>query len=1152
MQSERLGRRSSNNLAILSFNIEGIRGNIPYLRDLCTNSNFDIICLQEIWLWDYEKHTTKSLLPEYTCFPRAVDTDFPKTHFVRSRGYGGVLIAWKEKFETYITRLNDGNNRIIAIEIETADQPICLINCYMPTFGYKTTSEEYQECLDILDAIILKYKSTHQIVICGDMNATLMTSRNNDSDKRLRKFIESNSLSTDIDNKDKPTYIHGNGKSQIDYCFTLNATVSPTIISDPHCINSSSHVPIMFNVIAKVSSIKHQKQKVTATRLLWDKADIQAYQENIYINMISIQSPDQIVDFVNSIHKSVLHAAKTAIPAKRIKFHGPKWKASPETLSVIMEGKRLHKAWLELGKPGVDHPISIERKNIKKIIRSTQRKQVYEERTQFYNQLNDTNNTVGFYKLVKRARQDSSTVQSAMKRNGDIILDFSEQCNGFANFYEDLAIPSHHDSFDKSYLDRVNSDMKLIREIVQNHDIVNVISEEEIVNAIFRLNTNKAPDEFGISAEHIKHADMSLIPALSTLFNAIIKHSYIPEQFKTGVINPVLKKGKDPTKFDSYRGITITSIIGKLLELVILERIKTNFPESQSSLQFGFSCGLSPSMAALIISEAVVEATENGQSLYLALLDSQRAFDVVSHQSMKRKLFLSGINLKLWKLIDNWYQNLTSKVKWKGIQSRPFPILQGVRQGGILSTGLYKTYINDLLLSLEEQQLGSFIGTTYIGCPTVADDVALISYSPDELQNMLNVTFNYSTRECYNIHPQKSMVIPKVKSKRSEENLNWSLGHNDILITNNGVHLGIIRAVKNELTINVDERISCARKSLYSLIGTGVHGTNGLLPSQCLSMYNTYVLPRLLYGLEIFILRQKDLSLLEHFHINFLRSIQAIPTRTSKSITHLLVGCRTITAELHLRQLSLLGCIIRSQNSTLLSLLYRQSVMKSEDSKSWFVHITDILEQYDLPKIEELRKSTLSKQQWKKQTKNAVDSYWTKSMVDDCYSKSTLEYCNFQTLKIGTLHPVWLDIPMNQKDIKRSSIKCRMITGTYILQSTSHKFNSKEVDPTCPLCITENEDIVHFLTTCNALHQYRSKYITELKNLFDGSLQKSWELLKNDRILLARLILDASVLIEPNIIPDCRVLRKNIESITRKLCFSLHCGRTFLINSVTG
>jgi hypothetical protein len=45
-------------------------------------------------------------------------------------------------------------------------------------------------------------------------------------------------------------------------------------------------------------------------------------------------------------------------------------------------------------------------------------------------------------------------------------------------------------------------------------------------------------------------------------------------------------------------------------------------------------------------------------------------------------------------LIKSLHENAKSLVKWNGNISEPLNVNQGVRQGGILSTDLYKLYIN--------------------------------------------------------------------------------------------------------------------------------------------------------------------------------------------------------------------------------------------------------------------------------------------------------------------------------------------------------------------------------------------------------------------------------------------------------------------------
>ena len=62
-------------------------------------------------------------------------------------------------------------------------------------------------------------------------------------------------------------------------------------------------------------------------------------------------------------------------------------------------------------------------------------------------------------------------------------------------------------------------------------------------------------------------------------------------------------------------------------------------------------------------------------------------------------------------------------------------------------------------------------------------------------------------------------------------------------------------------------------------------------------------MPRLLYGLEILPLNQKQLDILSRLHTKTLRNFQALPTRTATCAVFLLLGALPINAEIHRRQL---------------------------------------------------------------------------------------------------------------------------------------------------------------------------------------------------------------------------------------------------------
>ena len=111
----------------------------------------------------------------------------------------------------------------------------------------------------------------------------------------------------------------------------------------------------------------------------------------------------------------------------------------------------------------------------------------------------------------------------------------------------------------------------------------------------------------------------------------------------------------------------------------------------------------------------------------MAFLDSKAAFDVVSHASLFRKLFNIGIDGQCWNMTHQMHQNATSCVKWKGVLSSMFDIEQGARQGGILSTDLYKVYNNPLIRSICDAGISRRLGGVSCGAPTVADDITVMS-----------------------------------------------------------------------------------------------------------------------------------------------------------------------------------------------------------------------------------------------------------------------------------------------------------------------------------------------------------------------------------------------------------------------------------------
>ena len=121
--------------------------------------------------------------------------------------------------------------------------------------------------------------------------------------------------------------------------------------------------------------------------------------------------------------------------------------------------------------------------------------------------------------------------------------------------------------------------------------------------------------------------------------NRILSTGYVLPQLKQDILTLVLKKKKDATQSTNYRGITVLSILGKVLKCVIRNRTIDQIELQLSKMQKEFTSNASAVNAALIVSEAQNEPKDLGEPLKLMTLDTCKAFDVVWQDSLLSKLF---------------------------------------------------------------------------------------------------------------------------------------------------------------------------------------------------------------------------------------------------------------------------------------------------------------------------------------------------------------------------------------------------------------------------------------------------------------------------------------------------------------------------------
>ena len=81
-----------------------------------------------------------------------------------------------------------------------------------------------------------------------------------------------------------------------------------------------------------------------------------------------------------------------------------------------------------------------------------------------------------------------------------------------------------------------------------------------------------------------------------------------------------------------------------MVEHILNTRQKPLLEPTQSALQKVFTEKTSPMNAVMVLSECINDSNYQKKPLFIVSLDVQKAFDVVSHSTLLRKLYIDGIS----------------------------------------------------------------------------------------------------------------------------------------------------------------------------------------------------------------------------------------------------------------------------------------------------------------------------------------------------------------------------------------------------------------------------------------------------------------------------------------------------------------------------
>ncbi|XP_078357393.1 uncharacterized protein LOC144642296 [Oculina patagonica] len=281
-----------------------------------------------------------------------------------------------------------------------------------------------------------------------------------------------------------------------------------------------------------------------------------------------------------------------------------------------------------------------------------------------------------------------------------------------------------------------------------------------IRKAIQALKNGKAAGTDSVPAEALKVDIGTSTEILYRLFENIWEEEEIPKDWKEGLLIKLPKKG-DLRVCSNYRGITLLSVPGKVLNRILLERMKAAVDNQLRDQQAGFRQDRSCTDHIATLRIIVEQSLEWNSALYVNFIDYEKAFDSVDRETLWKLLKHYGIPEKIITLIQRTYEGMSCRVVHRGQLSDCFNVRTGVRQGCLLSPFMFLLVIDWIMRTTTEGKKNGIQWTPWTQLEDLdfADDLALLSHNHDQMQGKTTGLAATSERAGLKINRGKSKVM---------------------------------------------------------------------------------------------------------------------------------------------------------------------------------------------------------------------------------------------------------------------------------------------------------------------------------------------------------------------------------------------------------
>ena len=605
-----------------------------------------------------------------------------------------------------------------------------------------------------------------------------------------------------------------------------------------------------------------------------------------------------------------------------------------------------------------------------------------------------------------------------------------------------------------------------------------------------KLKSKKAPGDDGLSAEHFKHAGRKCHEVVALLFNAINVLEYVPSGFKKGIIIPIPKSGKDKSKQDNYRGITLLPVLAKMYQSTLLQKVKVWVRKGNliEDVQGANQDNCSSLHTNWLVRETISSHLEVGSSIYVCLLDARKAFDTVWQAGLFYQLYESGMEPKLWRLLIELYKEFRCYVRVGSFKSFLVTALQGVHQGAPMSMLKYQLNGNKLLKELLDSDNGVFIGDLCVTCCAFADDTVVMAKSRAELQAKLNIAVSHSNNWRYDYNARKCVVIVFGKDNNPETKL--FLGSQELTCIESHEHVGTLLSNSDKQTTNYcKKRITECQRRAHAIPGIGSIEAP-VTPTSSSKVYWSVCVPKLTYGMEIMPIPEKAVQSIQSFHADAAKVFQGLPNQTCNIGAVKNMGWLSITGYIAIMQLLFLWRIVLMPIKCIYKIILIKRYchyMYGYEGATRIGPLSNILQTCKVHGLLDIVKEAiengakLSMSEWTKIVKGRIFRYENKLWQSKCLLYPTLIYFH-DGLKVNELSPWFRYLNENPQDFRKVRIMTKLLLNVHNLQACQQRYSSHVSNSAiCTMCeLGCVEDVEHVLFICPRYYKIRETYWNEV------------------------------------------------------------------------